>query len=736
MYANEESRFKRALLAVRKWFNLGFTDNQLGSFKYVTPYSIVLAADNLTMLPRACAFSCALSLAIGALLVFMAGATPAVVAPAIAAVAVFSVIAAFASREIKDVRKPRSAMRLALAFCITWYAFVMYCDLVLQPTDGSILTCLAFLALPLLFDARPADNLIGSIVALAAFVALEFFFGTPGAPIMDVLGAVIGIAVGTVIGQRKTATKLNEIIYLDMYKTATKTSVLVAQIDLRTDTFHTLQIPDYISPVVSCYTSATELLKRVGESFVTRKFLDDYLGFFDFESLKAHLAGSDQANFTFQDYRRRWCQATVVAQSKRDGVLETAVIIVRDIDEEKRQELDYQQKLHDIAIEARRANVSKTNFLRRMSHNIRTPINGIRGVVDIANHFPDDMAKQAECREKIQTASGFLLSLVNNVLDMSKLESGAIELEHKPFDLVLMSREVNAIMSSQATEHGVTIVPGARARNITHRYLVGSPVHFQQILLNLGSNAVKYNRPGGTVAMGCREISCDGETAVYEIVCKDTGLGMSEEFQKRAFEPFVQEEHVTSTAYTGSGLGLAIVKELVERMGGTIALESAEGVGTTFTLTIPFELDKNHVEQAPQALQPASLEGKRALLVEDDDLNAEIAEFVLGNEGLEVQRVANGKEAVNAFESAEAGTFDMIFMDVMMPVMNGLDATRAIRASKHPDASSIPIFAMTANAFYDDERESLNAGTTAHLTKPLEIDKIRLAISRALATRA
>lgn len=278
----------------------------------------------------------------------------------------------------------------------------------------------------------------------------------------------------------------------------------------------------------------------------------------------------------------------------------------------------------------------------------------------------------------------------------------------------------------------VIIVPGDQGAGLTHRYLVGSPLHLQQILLNLGGNAVKYNRPGGTVAMGCTELSCENGVATYRITCEDTGLGMSPEFQEHAFEPFSQEERFATSAYTGSGLGLAIVRELVELMGGSITLESTEGVGTKFALVVPFEVDTEHTQEQHAAQSARSLAGKHALLAEDDDLNAEIAEFVLGNEGITVQRVANGREAVDVFAAAAPGTFDLVFMDVMMPVMNGLDATRAIRALDHPDAASVSIFAITANAFQDDERESLAAGMTAHLTKPLEIEKIREAVATAL----
>ena len=718
--------------AVRRWFNLGFSENQLGTAKQLSRYGRALASDNMASLPTICAFSCFLALAITVAHLILVGVAHRVAAPAFVAIVAFCVIAALSNRTLAHRYKPRAVLLLVLALYVAWFGFCMYCDIALQPFQRSILTCLAFLTLPLLFDARPQDVLFADALALAVFLVLEHLYVDVGTRMMDVLGAFIAIIVGVALSQRKTASRLNELIYLDMYKTATKTSILVAQVDLRADVFHALQLPEYMEPTVSQFTSAKAALARVSETFVSPEYQAEYNRFFEFSAIAQHLSNVDQASFAFVDYRSRWCLATVVAQARTAGQVTSAVIIVRDVNDEKRQELEYQEQLRAIAAEAKRANAAKTNFLRRMSHDIRTPINGIRGVVEIGDHFPNDVAKQAECRQKIRSSSDFLLSLVNNVLDMSKLESGAIELERKPFDLFETSHEVCSIVAAQATEHGVTVLPSDRGMQLQHRYLLGSPLHLQQILLNLGSNAVKYNRPGGTVAMGCRELSCDGNTVIFEMTCADTGLGMSREFQEHAFEPFAQEERHTFTTYTGSGLGLAIVKELVELMGGTITLESEEGRGTTFTLVLPFELDHNHVCEAQTETPTVDLAGKRALLVEDDDLNAEIAEFVLTNEGLSVQRAANGREGVDVFAAAKPGEFDMVFMDVMMPVMNGLDAARAIRALARPDAKTVPIFAMTANAFYDDERESLAAGMTAHLTKPLEIDKIRETLAKTL----
>lgn len=719
---------------VHSWFNLGFDQGMAGTYRKARPYNIHLASDNIEFLPHACLFSVA-AFAVTALFFLITSGCITGVAVAGAVAALAAAVVGFASKyEVPESKIPLKALALTAAFCVIWYAFSFYVDVIVQPAFRSILTCLAFLALPLMFDARPVDNILGSAMAFVAFLALEVAFVPHDVLVFDVLGVLLAISVGILFSQRKTASKLKEIIYLDMYRTATKASILVAQFDIAADAFYALQMPDYLGPVNESVKSATKAIELVGRKFVDPQFVEAFNRFFDLSTMAKRFAECDQATFTFLDFRNRWCEATLIAQSQVAGEVSSAVVIVRDVDATEREKLTYQQKLRDVADEARRANASKTNFLRRMSHDVRTPINGICGMVEIADRFPDDMEKQAECRTKAREASGFLLSLVNNVLDMNKLESGTIELEHVPFDLLDVSRKVSSIVHVQAVEHGVTLSGGSRGKGIAHRYLLGSPVHLQQILLNLGSNAAKYNKPGGSLAIDCHELSCDGRVAVYEITCEDTGIGMSSEFQKHAFEPFAQDEQHATTTYTGSGLGLAIVKELVERMGGTIKLESEEGVGTKFTIVMPFELDLNHESNIEEKRAIEDLSGKRALLVEDDDLNAEIAQFLLEQEGMEVQRAVNGAQAVEVFETSSVGYFDVVFMDIMMPVMGGLDAARAIRACKRPDAD-VPIFAMTANAFQDDRHESLAAGMTEHLTKPLEIEKIREVVGRALAQR-
>ena len=392
----------------------------------------------------------------------------------------------------------------------------------------------------------------------------------------------------------------------------------------------------------------------------------------------------------------------------------------------QKQELEKEEKYKDelliAAKKAEAANRAKTEFLQRMSHDIRTPINGIQGCVNIADRYPDDLELQQEARTRIRTASSDLLNLVNDVLDMNKLESGNIQLERKHFNLLELLHNTNEITRMQANESGVNYY--VEDGEIIHTQLIGSPVHFQQILMNIGSNAVKYNHDGGSVTVTCREVSYTDTTAEYELTCTDTGIGMSEEFQKKAFEPFAQEGQSARTKYAGTGLGLAIARKLIELQGGTLFFESIQGKGTKFILHVPFEISAEEQEKKSHMYQNCSVEGVQILLVEDNELNMEIAEFLLKEEKMKVTKAWNGREAVEIFENSEPGYFDVILMDLMMPQMGGLEATRRIRKMDREDAKSIPVFAMTANAFLDDIAQSKAAGMNEHFSKPLQMEKV------------
>ena len=388
--------------------------------------------------------------------------------------------------------------------------------------------------------------------------------------------------------------------------------------------------------------------------------------------------------------------------------------------QEQEKDEKYKAELLRTAKKAEAANEAKTEFLQRMSHDIRTPINGICGMINVADHYADDMEKQTECRAKIKEASHLLLELINEVLDMSKLESDEVVLEEIPFNLNSIFEEILGVIEHMAAEQNIRII--WEEKEVTHWNLIGSPVHVKRILMNILSNAVKYNKENGYVYISCREIpSKQTAMTTLEFVCRDTGIGMTEAFQKRIFEPFAQEHAGSRTKFAGTGLGMPITKKLVEKMGGTISFESKEGTGTTFVIRIPFQIDadmkdRNETEEKTET----SIQGLHVLLTEDNELNMEIAEFVLQNEGAVVTKAWNGQKAVDIFRKSRPGEFDAILMDIMMPVMNGYEAAKMIRSLDREDAKVIPIIAMTANAFTEDKMRAKEAGMDEHIAKPVD----------------
>ena len=388
--------------------------------------------------------------------------------------------------------------------------------------------------------------------------------------------------------------------------------------------------------------------------------------------------------------------------------------------QEQEKDEKYKAELLRAAKKAEAANEAKTEFLQRMSHDIRTPINGICGMIDVADHYAEDMKKQTECRAKIKEASHLLLELINEVLDMSKLESDEVILEEIPFNLNSISEEILGVIEQMATEQNIRIL--WEEKEVTHWNLIGSPVHVKRTLMNILSNAVKYNKENGYVYISCREIpSKQTAMTTLEFVCRDTGIGMAEAFQKRIFEPFAQEHAGSRTKFAGTGLGMPITKKLVEKMSGTISFESKEGTGTTFVIRIPFRIDTDRKDRTEtEEKTETSIQGLHVLLTEDNELNMEIAEFVLQNEGAVVTKAWNGQKAVDIFRKNRPGEFDVILMDIMMPVMNGYEAAKMIRSLDREDAKVIPIIAMTANAFIEDRMRAKEAGMDEHIAKPVD----------------
>ena len=403
--------------------------------------------------------------------------------------------------------------------------------------------------------------------------------------------------------------------------------------------------------------------------------------------------------------------------------------------QEQEKDEKYKAELLKSAKKAEAANEAKTEFLQRMSHDIRTPINGICGMIDVAEYYADDMEKQTECRAKIKETSYLLLELVNEVLDMSKLESGEVVLEEIPFNLNNISKEIFVVIEQIATEQNIRIV--WEKEEITHWNLIGSPGYVKRIMMNILSNAVKYNKENGYIYISCQEFTSEQEGRVtIEFICRDTGIGMTKDFQKHLFEPFAQEHTGSRTKFSGTGLGMPITKKLIEKMGGTITFESKKGEGTTFVIRIPFKIDQDADQREEQeAISEKSIKDLKILLVEDNELNMEIAEFVLQNEDVSVTKAWNGQEAVEIFKKSRPDEFDVILMDIMMPVMNGYEAAKIIRTLDRDDAKTVPIIAMTANAFTEDRLKSKESGMNEHIAKPVDAKLLVKVISELVKNK-
>lgn len=483
-----------------------------------------------------------------------------------------------------------------------------------------------------------------------------------------------------------------------------------------------------LEKVISHITQADRMLDTFNREQVAPAYQEAFGEFLKLKNLEERLGDRRFIGYTFEDVEGIWYQALLIPQEfEQDDHKQIVMLVIRDVSEQKRKEMTYQEDLRVTAEEAERANAVKTDFLRRMSHDMRTPINGIRGLVNVGKNHIHDVDKIEECLDEIMRSSDMLVDLVNNVLNMSKLESGGIQLTEEAFDLQEMLDDVERFVNVQAERKQISLQ--INSAEVEHYHLIGSPLHIRQIFQNIIENAVKFNMDSGSVNVVCRELARDENTVELEMVCADTGIGMSEEFQKHVFEAFVQEDTSARTTYSGIGLGLAITKKLVNCMDGEISFESERGIGTVFTVKLPVQIDRAYYQLSEKKDSLQVMKGLQILLVEDNELNMEITESMLTEQGAVVTEAWNGKEAADIYESCESGTFDVILMDIMMPVMNGLEAARCIRASEKEDAQSIPIIALSANAFDDDIAQSLAAGMNMHLAKPLEFQKVIEAIA-------
>lgn len=473
-------------------------------------------------------------------------------------------------------------------------------------------------------------------------------------------------------------------------------------------------------------TSATAQLNDILEKMVAPSHHEIMQYFFDLTTVNDRLHGKLFISREYPSPQGIWRRATFIVQNRdTDDDVTEILYVTQIIDDYKQKELAYQQELVKAVESANQANTAKTDFLNRMSHDIRTPLNGILGMLDIAQKNETNPKALLECHEKMRTAAFHLKALVNDVLDMQRMETDRFFLEQIPFDIREILDNCWSMLEAQASRLDITlkkIKPGS----LKYPYLIGSPLHIRQIFMNLLSNAIKYNKPGGSISIHAKIIRQVHQNVIYKFIISDTGIGISPEFQKHIFEPFAQEDTGARTIYKGTGLVMAIVHRLVQEMGGTIQLKSEKNVGSTFTLILPFTIDEHQPSASAETATdtPADLTDLHILVVEDNELNLEIAVFSLEAAGLNVSTAINGLEAVRLFEKSKPYEYDIILMDIMMPVMNGLDAAKAIRGLSRPDATTVPIIALSANAFAEDIQKSKNAGINEHLAKPLEMDKV------------
>ena len=478
-------------------------------------------------------------------------------------------------------------------------------------------------------------------------------------------------------------------------------------IDVNKNTYEFVNDKGNIAGFYNGISDADKMLCKMLDSFYAGKRNDEYHEFLDFRHCEKVLKNQPYVTKTFK-HVAHWFDVTCFPLRNDNGVIDKVIYLWLDKTSEKEKEMDYNKRLVKVLDQEKRANATKTSFLRRMSHDIRTPINGIRGLVKIVKDNEGDKEKINECLNKIYESSGFLLSLVNDVLDMNKLESGEITLDHNPFKLDKIINNAIDITKVRANERDITITSDIR---IEYNDLIGSPLHLAQIFQNIINNAVKYNRKEGSINITLSEVLCPGNKVLLKFECADTGIGMSNEFQENVFKPFAQEGNTARGTYEGTGLGMAITKELVDKMGGSIGFSSVVDKGTTFVVEIPFDLGKSALKEVEE--ENYDVGGLHVLVVEDNEINREIATFMLEKVGIVPTCAINGKEAL---DKVKEEIYDCILMDVMMPVMGGLEATRQLRAM----GIGTPIIAMSANAFKDDVERSLKAGMNAHLSKPID----------------
>lgn len=511
-----------------------------------------------------------------------------------------------------------------------------------------------------------------------------------------------------------------------------KTYQYISRIDIKADYFEEIanRDTDHLKFVNSGVLSSNN--KKVCRELVAEEYQEAFFRFSDIFTLPERMRNEESIAMEYKMKDGSWHKLRFI-EKKRDenGNLTHVLCVIRSISDSKRKE----QILIDQVAEAKQDAAMKTRFLSNMSHDIRTPMNGIIGMLDLANHYPDDLQMQQKCRDKIMESSRYLVSLVNDILDITKLDTGELIEQELSFDLTEVLNKINTNSQRKALDKGVSYVVDWNRAQLSEIYLTGNPIFLERLLNIVADNAVKFTDSGGSVQVWCGQKFADEKKIVYEFGCPDNGQGMSEEFVEHAFELFSQENKTSRSTYEGSGLGLALAKKLADRMGGTIEIKSRKGVGTTVITTVPFKIGEEKKTIIAPSYDEIKVVGLHALVAEDNELNMEIVSFMLENNGIHVDEAANGLEAVTKFKESAPGYYDVVLMDIMMPELNGWDATREIRSMKRADADSIPIIAMSANAFAEDIINSRFSGMNTHLSKPLEEKKLLKVLRESVGKR-
>lgn len=499
------------------------------------------------------------------------------------------------------------------------------------------------------------------------------------------------------------------------------------RIDLATGQAVEINSVEKVQKYVPIEGDAQYYLNMMCEKLIIADYNDEMKSFVDLSTLKERMKDKNIISHEFISIESGWNRANFIdAERNESNQVIKVLYVTQHIDEEKRQELDYQRRLEEAVETAKKAEETRKRFLSSMSHDIRTPINGILGILDMDTGKSVSAKQHQEYMQKIRTSAEQLLSIMNDVLEISKLESGMLGFVQETFDLI----ELLEIVKKYDNPKKVRFV--VNTDRVMHRRVTGSPVHVRQVLFHIVGNAIKYNRENGTVHIEVVEKVTDSKQSTFCILVADTGIGMSEQFVSHIFEPFTQEHGEARTTYEGTGLGMSIAKRLVEEMGGMITVKSKKNVGSTVCVYIPFILDceADNIAGAKERTEDVDVSGMRALLVEDNEINMEIAQYILESAHVEVTAVSNGQMAVDTFEHSGVGEFDMILMDIMMPVMDGLQATKEIRALNRMDAKDVPIIAVTANTFPEDVKRSYEAGMDDHIGKPISKEKLLQAIRK------